>query len=194
MIYITSGFMRCGTSMMMECLEAGGMTVAYSKDRNIRMNRVLGDEDLPKPYFPNDNYYELDRSDYRNPEFPHQYEGKLVKCLWGGMVRLQPKKENTEGYRIVFMRRPRENIVTSMIAAFGYSHPAVDNPHFDQYMDNIVNILKDRRSVVSLDEVQYSDVLRDPLGVFQKLQSNGWPIDPVKAASIPNKNKARFTT
>lgn len=184
MIYLVSGFMRSGTSMCMKALEAGGMEVARSRDRDRRMNDRWGEADSPNPYVPNDEYYELDSEDYRKPDFPKPYEGKLIKCLWGGITRL-PVGE----YRVVFMRRPRAEIQTSLIAFFGHSMPVVDAPDFDQLMDRIVSILRDRRSFRTVDEVWYGDVLADPVSVFRSLD---WPIDPVKAASVPERSKARF--
>ena len=185
MIYLTSGFMRSGTSMMMEALEAGGLEAVYSGARDQRMNDRWGEPDATHPYVPNERYYELDNEDYRKPEFPKPYEGKLIKCLWGGITRL-PVGE----YRVVFMRRPRNEIRTSLIAFFGNSMPVVDDPGFDANMDRVVSILRDRASFKSVDEVWYADVLAEPEKVFRSLD---WPIDPVKAASIPEARRARFS-
>ena len=43
MIFIVSGFMRTGTSMMMKCLEAGGLEAVFNPTRE-RMNKDFGDE------------------------------------------------------------------------------------------------------------------------------------------------------
>ena len=57
--YFVSGFMRSGTSMMMACLEAGGMDVAHREQRN-QMLEQYSDEN----YSPNEGgLYELSRVD-----------------------------------------------------------------------------------------------------------------------------------
>jgi hypothetical protein len=183
MLYIVSGFMRCGTSMMMQALEAGGMQAAYSQRRDNDMNARWGEPG----YKPNDNYYELDAADYRQ-DLASIYDGKLVKCLAGGLIRMAPSQSR---YRIVFMRRPVAEIRTSLTAFFGTSEPAA-SPDFDAWMDRVVAVMRDRRSVAGIDEVQYHDVLRDPLSVFERLAVRGWPIDPAKAEKIPTRAKARF--
>src|SRR5690606_28529169 len=86
MIYVVSGYMRCGTSMMMEALQAGGLEAAYSERRDVEMNERWGEPG----YLPNERYFELDRHDYRRPDFAQAFDGKLVKCLFGGAIRLPP--------------------------------------------------------------------------------------------------------
>jgi hypothetical protein len=183
MLHIVSGFMRTGSSMMMEALEVGGLEAVYSKRRDEEMNARWGDAD----YKPNDGYYELDGEDYIRGDLEARYEGKLVKCLSGGVMRLPPGD-----YRVVFMRRPAAEIRTSLLAFFGSDYAAAQIPDLDRAMDNAVAVLRDRKSFRSVDEVQYHDVLADPLAVFRGLAERGWPIDPEKAATIPQMSKARF--
>jgi hypothetical protein len=180
-LYIVSGFMRCGTSMCMQALEAGGLDAVYSKRRDEEMNKRWGDAD----YRPNDNYYELDVEDYVRGDLQQRYDGKLVKCLWGGVLRL-PLGE----YRVVFMRRPAEEIRMSLMAFFGSDYAARQVPDLDRSMDNVINVLRDRRSFKSVDVLWYRDVLERPRECFASLN---WPIDPDKAATVPSREKARFT-
>jgi hypothetical protein len=175
--------MRTGTSMMMQSLEAGGLEAVYSKRRDEEMNARWGDAD----YKPNDGYYELDGEDYIRGDLEARYEGKLVKCLSGGALRLSPGD-----YRIVFMRRPAAEIRVSLLAFFGSDSAASQFCDLDRAMDSAVAVLRDRRSFRSVDEVQYHDVLADPLAVFRGLAERGWPIDPDKAAAVPQVSKARF--
>jgi len=183
MLYVVSGFMRCGTSMAMQALEAGGLEAVYSDKRTAEMNARWGQPD----YLPNDNYYELDGDDYLRGDLEARYPGKLVKCLWGGIIRLPPGD-----YRVVFMRRPAAEIRVSLLAFFGTDYAARQFPDLDKAMDGIVEVLKDRKSFRSVDVVEYHDTLRDPVGVFSRLAYNGWPIDVEKAAAIPQMQKARF--
>lgn len=50
MIYIVSGFMRSGTSMMMQALIAGGMQASFSTQRNQFANNLA------------DDYYQIGRA------------------------------------------------------------------------------------------------------------------------------------
>lgn len=183
MLYIVSGFMRSGTSMMMEALRVGGLEAVYSPRRDEEMNARWGDAD----YLPNDSYYELDGEDYLRGDLAGRYDGKLVKCLWGGALRLPPGD-----YRAVFMRRPVAEIRMSLLAFFGTDYAATQFSNLDKAMDAAVAILRDRRSFHSVDEVHYCDALTDPQAVFRDLRDKGWPIDPEKSAAIPRMNKARF--
>lgn len=181
MLYIVSGFMRSGTSMMMRALEAGGLEAVYSTKRDTEMNARWGDPD----YLPNDSYYELDAEDYLRGDLEQRYPGKLVKCLWGGVLRLPPGD-----YRVVFMRRPAAEIRVSLLAFFGSDYAARQFPDLDKAMDGVIEILRDRRSFRSVDVLQYRDVLSDPVAAFASLQ---WPIDVAKAAAVPQAEKARFS-
>lgn len=183
MIYIVSGFMRSGTSMMMRAMEAGGMQAVYSKARDTEMNARWGEAD--GSYVPNDSYYELAAEDYRGPEFPGQYEGKLIKCLIGGALRL-PVGE----CRVVVMRRPAREIALSLRAFFGSVPAQVEREGFDEQMARSIEILRDRRSFLTVDEVWYGDVIANPAAVLGKLN---WPIDIDKAARIPSRKQARFS-
>jgi hypothetical protein len=180
MLYIVSGYMRTGSSMMMRALEAGGLEAVYSTRRDEEMNKRWGEPD----YLPNDSYYELDAEDYMRGDLEQRYDGKLIKCLAGGALRLPPGD-----YRVVFMRRPAAEIRMSLMAFFGTDQPATQHGDLDKAMDNVVAILRDRKSFRSVDELQYHDVLRDPRAAFASL---GWPIDVEKAAAIPQKHRARF--
>jgi hypothetical protein len=166
--------------MMMEALEAGGLQAVYSQKRTEDMNKRWGDPD----YLPNSNYYELDADDYLRGDLEKRYDGKLIKCLAGGALRLPPGD-----YRIVFMRRPAAEIRVSLLAFFGSDQPAMQYGNLDKAMDSAVAILKDRKSFRSVDELHYHDVLRDPVAAFASLN---WPIDVAKAASVPRREKARF--
>lgn len=181
MLYIVSGYMRTGSSMMMQSLEAGGMEAVYSRRRDEEMNKRWGAAD----YVPNDAYYELDGEDYLRGDLEQRYSGKLIKCLWGGIIRLPPGE-----YRVVFMRRPAEEIRMSLLAFFGTDDAIRQFSCLDKAMDNVISVLRDRRSFKSVDVLWYADVLENPRQAFASLN---WPIDVDKAAAIPTRSKARFS-
>ena len=178
--------MRSGTSMMMEALEAGGLKAVYSRERDKRLNDRWGELNEEVQYLPNERYFELSTDDYLSPKFPKAYEGKLIKCLVGGVLRLPPISQ----YKIIFMRREQSEIVRSLAAFFGNVESAAESVSFNAQLDTAIDILRDRRSVVSLHEIWYEDVLTDPLSVFSSLD---WPIDIEKAAAIPQTSKKRST-
>lgn len=167
--------------MMMQALEAGGLEAVYSKRRDEEMNKRWGDAD----YLPNDSYYELDAEDYIRGDLHQRYDGKLVKCLWGGIMRLPPGE-----YRGVFMRRPASEIRTSLMAFFGSDCAVRQFSDFDRTMETVIDVLRDRRSFKSVDVLWYRDVLERPRECFASLN---WPIDVDAAAAIPTREKARFT-
>jgi hypothetical protein len=182
MLYIVSGFMRTGTSMMMRALEAGGMDAAYSAERDARMNAHFGEPD----YRPNDKYYELEWSDYRRGDLGERYAGRLIKCLYGGMLRMPPTD-----CRVVFMRRPANEIRSSLIAFFGDAHAAKD-PDLDRMLELTLAVLRDRKSFRSVHDFWYADVVANPYAAFAQLAKDGWPINARKAAKIPNAAQVRF--
>ncbi len=180
-VYIVSGFMRTGTSMMMRALEKGGMDARYSRARD-RMNAKFGDDF----YRPNaGGFYELDRHHYREFGFPRKWKGCLIKALYGALWRMVAGK-----YKIVFMRRDPEEIRQSYEAFFQKEPPRVLK-NYSAVMDSATDMLKVRTDV-GLTEFQYRDVVRDPLVAFQRLVGNGWPIDAHKAASIVDPQQCRF--
>jgi mRNA-degrading endonuclease RelE of RelBE toxin-antitoxin system len=169
--------MRSGTSMMCEALSAGGLEVVYSKRREAFCQK-LG----KGGYKPNEQFFEIEASELYSSAFPEMYEGKLIKVLWHSLIRI-PCYE----YRVIFMRRPKEEIAASCKATFG-SAPREFLNDFEFLMESTIDLVRDRHSVVSLDEVWYSDVLDDPVGVFARI---GWPINPEKAAAVPTRDKYR---
>ena len=179
--YFVSGYMRCGTSMMMDALTAGGLSPAFNPERD-RMNEVFGDEH----YQPNPNgFYELSRKEYQETGFPRGYEGKLIKILFGGINRIV-----AGNYKIIFMRRDFEEIRQSYEGFFGNVLQITENELIAK-IEDAIGILKQRRDV-DITEVWYRDVIEDPLKVFTFLKGRGWPIDPEKAAEVVNPELCRF--
>lgn len=189
MIYIVSGWQRTGTSMMMEALEAGGMNAAYSTEKDDllakKFQRMTGT-------VPNERYYELDKADYRKDGFPADFEGKLIKVLYGGI----PKLNDGLQYRVIYMRRPQRDVCASLSYIWGQKGIGnAGRPNWEQRQEKAVAWMRDRPGqFLSVDEIWYDDVLKDPYGTFKRLALDGWPIDPVKAAAIPDKKTARHTT
>lgn len=182
MIHVVSGFMRSGTSAMMSALIAGGMAAAYSTDRN-----KLADSRSDAHYHPNrSGLYEVPLVEYGGVNFPLQYQGKLIKVMsWG----LDGMAVNPQGYRVVLMMRDPEEIRQSYEAFFDQP---LRVPWFAQYaerMDRAVKMLRNRNDVLSVNVMQYRDLVENPLPELAMLD---WPIDVKAAAKTIDPLQCRF--
>ena len=166
----------------MQSLEAGGMDVAYREERNDRLNSQFGKDG----YVPNERYMELGFEDFHRGDFLERYDGMAIKCLFGG-VMLFP----VHPIRIIFMRRDTDAIKSSILAMRGSIPNIVRSPFFQRRLDQAVAALRDRRSVVLLTEVNFEDVVKSSLDVFERLRVEGWPIDPELASHVPSVGKVR---
>ena len=202
--YIVGGSQRTGTSMMMQALMAGGLEADYDPNRD-RMNDQHGDEH----YKPNaGGFYELRREKYQAIGFPRAHEGKLIKVLNEGILKIAPR-DPADPYRIVFMRRDPEEMRQSWQAFFGpnSTHPvlrgtmgdvddwctmqpatkrdlrAIEWACVEQRMNDIVGTLRNRVDC-DVQELWYREVVMEPALVFDMLAEAGWPIDPEKATAV----------
>ena len=184
MIYVVSGYMRTGTSMMMKALEAGGLEAAFNPVRE-EMNAVYGDEH----YKPNPGgFYELQRKEYSQEGFPRMYDGKLLKCLWGAVKRIIDQADIN--YKIIFMLRNPEEIRQSFEAFF--DGPAEERlKAYRQIMNQTLSIIRGADNAKVLPIV-YKRVIRNPIEMFEKIKDFGVPIDVNKAASIVDPKLYRF--
>ena len=95
---LVSGLPRSGTALMMEMLAAGGWPVMVDRER-------VPDADNP------DGHYEWEgiKQLRQRPEIIREAEGKVVRVV-STMLPLLP---NRHRYRVLFMRRPIEQVVDS---------------------------------------------------------------------------------
>ncbi len=170
-LYVVSGFMRTGTSMMMKALEAGGLKTAYVQERNNLVEAFKDDYYNPNP----NGLYELSRTEYRKLGFPRDYKGKLIKALHTSVPNMAVMED---GIRVVFMRRDQEEIRQSYLAFFNASiqHPIFDIG-FQERMDLIVEQIRNRKDVLSCTELWYREVVGNSRSSLEKLKQEGWPID-----------------
>ncbi|MBU1235020.1 MAG: hypothetical protein KKC77_19205 [Proteobacteria bacterium] len=180
MIYLVTGFMRSGTSMMMECLEAGGISIAKSESRD-KFNESRSDN----LYTPNHKgLYELDDKIVFSYGFPKQFDGQAVKLLLQGLPCLAVHE-----YMVIFMRRNSEEIRQSFEGAFK-GKTTVER--IEQGVTNRLERLRNRKDVKSVYEVWYRAFLSDPLFHLEEMKCLGWPIDVAKAVTIPDAALCRF--
>ena len=180
MIYIVSGFFRSGTSMMMQALHHGGIPV-YRNLKRDRLNEHYTDRmNRPNPV----SLYEPSFDDLKVPGFPRWHNGHLVKLLVPFLSAMAVHE-----YRVVVMRRDPEAIMESYAKAFKeHWDRAMLDLWIDEYpqrMEEAQKWFENRRDVYSVHIVDLDEVVKDPVGTFSLLKSAGWPLDPIKAAQVP---------
>lgn len=184
-IYIVTGYMRSGTSMMMQCLTKGGLSPIVDEKRE-EMNNRHGDA----YYKPNRHgFYELSMSDFRDLKFPTQYEGNLIKILRPGVAVMRPY---AGGYHVVCMTRDKEEIRQSYEAFFGYPNRDSYFSQYDDFLDWVKEHLDNRKDVLSNHFFNYREVVENPLPHFSQLKKTGWPINTNLASSAIDKSQCRF--
>lgn len=173
----------------MRALEAGGMTVASSPERD-QMAAVHADEHYQPN--PDSKLYEVPLREYGNVDFPLAYQDKLIKVmLWG----LDGLAVNPDGYRVVIMRRDPEEIRQSYEAFFGHPlrHPWM--AEYEQRIEKVSMAMRNRRDVASAAILSYADLVSQPVNVMWSLVRRGWPLsgsDIDKAAATINPDLYRF--
>lgn len=198
MIYIVSGDgARCGSTMMMQALIAGGLE-----------GRYVHKED-----------YEMGLKEQYSVGFPDadHYDGCVVKALpppWGAGLKLAARPEG-DGYGVIWMHRPDVDRWNSFLKLHKDAYRKVDNMA-DVHMElqtiiddtganvptkqrvllnaaycegraaDTLAVMKQRRDM-SVIEAHYDDVCNDALHIFTTLEYNGWPITPLAAAQVPRR-------
>lgn len=142
MITVVSGLPRSGTSLMMQMIVAGGISPLTDGLRT-------ADENNPKGY----SEWEPAKTLKDHPEAIAAGEGKVVKIVSALLKQLPPQYE----YRIVFMRRPLEEVVASqnkMLTRLGREVPATPNAAvfaaFEKHLKDIESWLATRGNTTVL--------------------------------------------
>lgn len=166
---------------MMRASILGGMPAVYGKELNRHKKRSNKNPD----YDPNPRgYYELGGAKEIRPgekhdfdEYPYSLDGMLLK-MHVRMLKNSMYPSRPATYKIVFMRRSFEEIEMSMHAFWGKLVPYLKH--------DVHESIKYIRTLPGVDliEVNYVDVINDPMGQMQRLKDWGWPIDVKLAADV----------
>jgi hypothetical protein len=160
MITVVSGLPRSGTSLMMQMLAAGGMTVLSDGDRQ-------ADVDNPRGYLE----WERIKTLPHDPGCIGEAEGKVVKVISRLLLSLPASHE----YRIVFMQRPLPEVLASqdqMLRRRGTYKPDADqeaiSAAFEKHLREVYAWLEAKPYLLTL-HVPYRDVLSKPTDVSLQL-------------------------
>ena len=163
--------------MLCECLAAGGMDVVCSPGRD---EFAKSHSDLQYAVNPH-GLFEPDFDEMLKPGWPIQYDGMVVKVVAPFVRRL-----SIHDYRVAFMRRDSEEIRQSYEASFGAK---ITRQHIDAAVREALAQLRNRRDVQDVAELEYPDVIDDPLGAFERL---GWPVNASEASARVRSELYRF--
>ena len=150
---IVSGLPRSGTSLMMQMLEAGGMTAMTDGER-------AADSDNPRGYLE----WEAVKKLPGDPSLIFQAEGKVLKVV----SMLLPHLPEGLRYKVLFMDRPVEEVAAShekMILHRGEKAPALDparmRQNLERHRQGVLGQMKASRSFDVL-VVDYPSLVREP--------------------------------
>lgn len=153
MITIVSGLPRCGTSMMMQMLYAGGHPVFTDRIRT-------ADDSNPRGYFE----LEIAKQIKTDTSWLPEAEGKAFKMVSMLLFHLPPDRE----YRIVFMDRDLDEMLasqTEMLQRMGKPVSAQDNermkPMFQNHLRDVKVWLAQQKNVRVM-YCNHRDVLLEP--------------------------------
>ena len=153
MITVVSGIPRSGTSLMMQMMAAGGMPVLTDGLRSADANN-------PRGYFELESVKSLSRSQ----DVMAQANGKVVKVISSLLPNLPKHFE----YRVIFMCRPLEEVVSSqnrMLERLGKEVPPTSTASvvgaFEEHLKKIRSWLSQQPNFAVL-YVDYPAVLQSP--------------------------------
>ena len=189
-ILVISGLPRSGTSMLMQMLEAGGMTILTDRVRE-------ADEDNPRGYFEFEGAKKL----LRDQSWLAQARGKALKVV-APLVCSLPAGYN---YRVLLMERDYDEILASqakMIARrteSGQAESIDDSPERrERLRREYARLIAQTRTVlrsrggVQLLELRHENIVRDPAQVAVTINAfSGGVLDTSAMASAVDRSLHR---
>lgn len=171
--------------MMMHALSTGGLTPVFSEKRN-----NFADSCADEHYHPNKcGLYELELRELQREDFSDEYDGKLIKVVAIDILRLPV---HDPGYKVVLMTRNPEEIRQSFEAFTGYRGKMPHLQNYKFFISKTVKGLSNRKDILSINLIDYNEVVFSPHEYFEGLKDSGWPINVDNAASIVDKEQYRF--
>jgi len=162
MITIVSGLPRSGTSLMMQMLAAGGLSVLSDGQRK-------PDTDNPKGYLEWERVKQLPK----DPQCIVEAENKAVKVV-SQLLQCVPTGRD---YRVIFMHRPLDEVLKSqdemLVRRDKYNSRTdlqVVRRAFEKHLSQVETWLKERPEI-SVLRIQYHDVLRQPRSIADAISN-----------------------
>ena len=161
-ILIVSGLPRSGTSLMMQMLEVGGISILSDGIRQADANNAKG-------------YYELEAVKNLETDYAWLYDahGKAVKVISHLLRKLPPSFE----YRIILMQRPLDIIVRSqnkMLKNLNKESGNLSDQQlvqlYELHLEQTIAWMEQQDNVRSL-KIQYEDLLTDTDEQIKKIDS-----------------------
>ena len=157
-IVVVSGLPRSGTSLMMQMLAAGGIEPVTDQERQ-------ADTDNPKGYYEFERVKKIKEDKAWLPEA----RGKVVKMI----SQLLYDLPETEQYKVIFMRRDLDEILTSqekMLVRRGVNppDPAIIKKAFEAHLAKFFAWVPSHKTLQMI-EVNYNDLVADPLPITQQI-------------------------
>jgi hypothetical protein len=163
-IVVVSGLPRSGTSMLMNMLEAGGMSIMSDAVRE-------ADIDNPKGYFEYERVKHLEKEEDKS--YVRQGRGKVLKVI---SFLLKDLPDDND-YRVIFMRRDLNEVLASqnkMIDRLGTEDTvAQDEAMKEAYRNDIVRtrLMCRKKPNFELIEVHYKSTVEDPAGTAARVNA-----------------------
>ena len=159
-IIIVSGLPRCGTSMMMQMLEAGGIPIVTDHIRK-------SDEDNLRGYYEFEKVKEIKK----NSGWLDQCFGKVFKMVSALLYDL-PKNRK---YKIIFMKRNLEEMIASqnvMLKRKGIKDDGISDEvmvkKFESHLSKIEAWLE-KQNFIDILYINYNNVLQNPFKNAQRV-------------------------
>ena len=173
--YIVSGLERSGTSMLMQILDAGGITSDFDQDSR------PPDDDNPRGYFELEGGKIINK--LMNEEFSFEpYKGKFIKITAYGLKFL-PKGD----YKIIYSQRNIEEILDSMekMAKIQDENREDTRIAFTKLNDMIMSQIRERGDIDVLF-VNYNEIMSNPAEnvtkIYDFLDSTEFDLEKMIAA------------
>ena len=171
--YIASGLERSGTSLLMQILQAGGVSMAFDTESR------PPDDNNPRGYFELEGGKIISR--LMNGALPlGDYRGRFIKITAFGLKYLPPGK-----YRVIYTERNIEEVLDSMekMAKLQDQNREETKASFIKLNEMIKGLITKREDIEVLF-VNYNQIMADPKTQVQKICDFLGPKDIDQAAMI----------
>ncbi len=182
-IVVVSGLPRSGTSMMMNLLAEGGLSVLTDEIRH-------PDSDNPNGYFELEAVRQLREGKFA---WLKQANGKVVKVI-SSLLEYLPQEYQ---YKIIFMERESREILASQKKMLDHRGETskISDEEMEQQFRNHLSIIKPwlvRQPNMELLSVNYNALLAKPKSFCEQLEDFlGVSLDQMRMLTIPDKQLYR---